>query len=66
MSIFFPYSVTDVISTFETWFTLDLSLLTGYQKIILTLFANIYFFGFWFFIIFFTLKSLNWVYERLI
>ena len=65
MSIFLPYSVSEVINTFTTWFSLDLSSLSDYQSIILTILANAYFFGFWFFIIYFSLKSLNWVYERL-
>lgn len=65
MSIFLPYSVTEVISTFSTWFSLDLSTLTAYESLVVTILANMYFFGFWFFIIYFSLKSLNWVYERI-
>lgn len=65
MSIFLPYSPDVVITTFTSWFSLDLSLLTDYQTLILTILANIYFFGFWFFVMFFVLKGLNRVYERL-
>ena len=65
MSIFLPYSVSEVINTFTTWFSLDLSSLSDYQSLVLTILSNAYFFGFWFFIIYFSLKSLNWVYERL-
>ena len=65
MSIFLPYSPELVINTFTTWFSLDLSTLTSYQSITLTLLANAYFFGFWFFVLYFTLKGLNRVYERI-
>ena len=65
MSIFIPYSPELVISTFTTWFSLDLTTLTGYESMILTILANAYFFGFWFFILYFTLKGLNRVYERI-
>ena len=65
MSIFIPYSPELVISTFTTWFSLDLTTLTGYESMILTILANAYFFGFWFFIFYFTLKGLNRVYERI-
>ncbi len=65
MSIFLPYSVTDVINTFTTWFSLDLTSLTSYESLVITILANMYFFGFWFFIIYFTLKGFNRVYERL-
>lgn len=65
MSIFLPYSPEIVISTFTTWFSLDLTTLTNFETLILTLVSNIYFFGFWFFILYFTLKGLNRVYERI-
>ena len=65
MSIFLPYSISEVIQTFTIWFSLDLTSLTDYQSLLLTIFANAYFFGFWFFIIYFSLKGLNWVYERM-
>jgi len=65
MSIFIPYNIIEVETTFERWFNISLINLTDYQSIMLTLMANIYFFGFWFFVIYFSLKGLNWVYERL-
>lgn len=65
LSIFIPYSPDIVISTFTTWFSLDLSTLTSYESTVLTLLANIYFFGFWFFILYFTLKGFNKVYQKL-
>lgn len=65
MSIFLPYSVTEVISKFSEWFSLDLSNLTAYENIVLTMLANMYFFIFWGFILWCILKGLNWVYERL-
>lgn len=65
MSIFLPYSPDVVISTFTTWFSLDLSALTSYETLIVTILANAYFFGFWFFIIYFILKGFNRVYERI-
>ena len=65
LSIFIPYSPDIVITTFTTWFSLDLSTLTGYESTVLTLLANAYFFGFWFFIIYFSLKGLNKVYQKL-
>ena len=65
MSIFLPYSVTEVITKFSEWFSLDLSNLTANESIILTMLANIYFVLFWWFIIWCILKGINWVYERL-
>lgn len=66
MSIFLPYNPQIVVETLEKWFIIDLSLISDFQKICLTIVANAYFFGFWFFIIYFSLKTLNWIYERLI
>ena len=65
MSIFIPYNITDVLTTLETCFTIDLTNITDYQAVLLTLVANAYFFLFWGFIMYFVLKSLNWVYERI-
>ena len=65
MSIFLPYSPDIVILTFTTWFSLDLTTLTNFETLILTLVSNIYFFGFWFFILYFALKGFNRVYERI-
>lgn len=65
MSIFLPYSPTVVIETLANWFSLDLSSLTSYESLIITLISNLYFFVFWFFIIYFVLKGINRVYERI-
>lgn len=65
MSIFLPYSITEVVSKFSEWFSLDLSNLTAYESITITILANMYFFIFWGFILWCILKGLNWVYERL-
>ena len=65
MSIFLPYSPTVVIETLANWFSLDLSILTSYESLIITLLSNLYFFVFWFFIIYFVLKGINRVYERI-
>lgn len=65
MSIFFPYSRDIVIQTFSSWFNLDLSTLTSYETIIITIFSNAYFFVFWFFMLYFILKGFNKIYERI-
>ena len=65
MSIFFPYSPDVVISTFTTLFSIDLTSLTTYETLIITILANAYFFGFWFFMLYFILKGFNRVYERI-
>ena len=65
MSIFLPYSPTVVIETLANWFSLDLSSLTSYESLIITLLSNLYFFVFWIFIIYFVLKGINRVYERI-
>lgn len=64
MSIFIPYSVEKTILYFSTLYSLDLSSITDYEKLMLTLFANIYFFVFWGFIIYISLKIFNRIYER--
>lgn len=65
MSIFLPYSVEQVITYFTTLYNLDLSTLTSYQTLILNIVANAYFFLYWFFIIYFSIKLFNRVWERL-
>lgn len=65
MSIFLPYSVEQVITYFTTLYNLDLSTLTSFQSLILNLIANAYFFLFWGFVIYFSLKLFNRVWERL-
>ena len=65
MSIFLPYSPEVVINAFTTLFSIDLTSLTTYETIIITILANAYFFGFWFFMLYFILKGFNRVYERI-
>lgn len=65
MSIFLPYSVEQVITYFTTLYNLDLSTLTSYQTLILNIVANAYFFLYWFFIIYFSVKLFNRVWERI-
>lgn len=64
MSIFIPYSPGEVIQHFTTLFSLNLTELTSYQTLIVTLIANAYFFMFWFIIVHFALKLFNRVWER--
>lgn len=65
MSFFIPYGPVLVIEYFSTLFSLDLTGLTGYQTLILTLLSNIYFFGFWFFVMYFVLKGFNRIYQKI-
>ena len=64
MSIFLPYSPTIVIEYFTTLFNLDLTTITSYESVIITILANIYFFIYWFIIIYFSLKIFNRIWER--
>lgn len=65
MSIFLPYSVDVVINFFSQAYNLNLSTLTDYQRLILTIGSNIYFFLYWFIIIYFALKIFNRIYQRI-
>lgn len=65
MSIFFPYSLLEVINYLSNLLQFDLSTLSDYQKIILLIISNLYFFVIWFFIIYFSLKIFNKLYERI-
>ena len=65
MSLFFPYSPTVVLSYFSDKFIIDLSSLSTYEGLLITILANIYFYVYWFFIIYIFLKILNRLYERL-
>lgn len=65
MSIFLPYSVEQVVTYFTTLYNLDLTTLTSYQTLILNILANAYFFLYWFFIIYFSIKLFNRVWERI-
>lgn len=65
MSIFLPYSVEQVITYFTTLYNLDLSTLTSYQTLILNILANAYFFLYWGFVIYFSIKLFNRVWEKI-
>lgn len=64
MSIFIPYSPSDALVFFTDLFSLDLTVLTAYETLVVTLLSNIYFFVFWFVIIYFSLKIFNRIWER--
>lgn len=64
MSIFLPYSIDLVINYFATKFSVDLTSLTVYEQLSITIFANIYFFVYWFFVIYIALKIFNRIWER--
>lgn len=65
MSIFLPYNVNVVINYFATKFSIDLSTLSSYEMLSITLISNIYFFIYWGFIIYILLKLFNRVWERI-
>lgn len=65
MSIFIPYNPTVVLDYFTNLFSLDLSVLTTYESLIVTIIANLYFFVYWGVIIYFSLKIFNRIWERL-
>lgn len=64
MSIFFPYDLSTTISYFADLFTIDVSSLTPFEELCLTILGNLYFFLFWFIILYFTIKLFNRVWER--
>ena len=64
MSIFLPYNVEFVIQYFTNLYSIDLSTLTSYESLIITLIANLYFFIYWGIIIYFVLKLFNRLWER--
>lgn len=64
MSIFLPYSVDVVINYFTNMFSLDLTSLTAYEKLIITLLSNLYFYVYWGFVIYIALKIFNRIWER--
>lgn len=65
MSIFFPYSPTVVLDYFTDLYSISLVGLSDYETLLLTILSNICFYIYWFFIIYFSLKILNRLYERL-
>ena len=64
MSIIFPYSSSVVLNYFTSMFSLDLTTLSTYESLILTILSNLYFFIYWGFIIYIALKIFNRIWER--
>lgn len=64
MSILLPYNTDVVINYFSTIFSLDLTTLTSYEILIVTILSNLYFFVYWGFIIYISLKIFNRIWER--
>ena len=64
MSIFIPYTPTQVLDYLISIFSLDFSSLSAYETTIITIFANLYFFVFWGIIVYFSLKIFNRIWER--
>ena len=64
MSIFIPYTPTQVLDYLISLFSLDFTSLTAYETTIITIFANLYFFVFWGIIVYFSLKIFNRIWER--
>lgn len=65
MSIFFPYNPDVVLSYLTSIFSIDFTSFTSFETLLITILCNIYFYLYWFFIIYFSLKIINRVYERL-
>ena len=64
MSILLPYNPSVVLDYFTITFSLDLTTLTSYETLILTILSNLYFFIYWGLIIYFSLKIFNRIWER--
>lgn len=64
MSIFLPYSCDFVLNYFTNLFSLDLSTLTSYEILTITILSNLYFYIYWGFIIYISLKIFNRIWER--
>ena len=64
MSFFLPYSPSLVIDHFTSLFNLNLTELTSYETLIITILSNIYFFLFWGLLVYFSLKIFNRIWER--
>lgn len=65
MSIFLPYNPDVVLNYFTTKFGIDLTTLTNYEELIITILSNMYFFIYWGFIIYIALKLFNRIWERI-
>lgn len=64
MSIFLPYNPTIIIEYFTSLFSLDLTTLSSYESLIITILANLYFFVYWGILVYFSLKIFNRIWER--
>lgn len=64
MSFIFPYNPSIVINSFTELFSINLTELSSYETLMLTILSNIYFFLFWFIIVYFSLKIINRIWER--
>ena len=64
MSIFLPYSSEIVLAYFTTKFSLDLTTLSSYEVLSITILSNLYFYVYWGFIICISLKIFNRIWER--
>ena len=53
MSIFLPYSPTDVLTYYTNLFSVDLTSFTAYETLIATILSNLYFFIYWGVIVYF-------------
>lgn len=65
MSIFFPFSPADVLSYYSNLFGLTLSSLTEFETLLITILSCLYFFVYWGFIIYISLKIFNRIYEKI-
>ena len=65
MSFLIPYNPSVVINSFTDLFSINLTELSSYEILMLTILSNIYFFLFWFIIVYFALKIFNRIWERL-
>lgn len=64
MSIFLPYSTNTVIAYFTTKYGIDLTALTSYEVLSITILSNLYFYIYWGFIIYISLKIFNRIWEK--
>lgn len=64
MSVFLPYNTSVIIEHFSSLFNLDLTTLSSYESLIITILANLYFFIYWGILIYFSLKIFNRIWER--
>lgn len=65
MSILLPYSSDVIINYFTTTFSINLTNLTSYETVLITILSNLYFFIYWGFIISIALKIFNRIWERI-